>query len=357
MQRAIELAVQAQGFVSPNPLVGCVILRDSQIVAEGWHKNFGDPHAEAQALASIHGPLDSTTLVCTLEPCSHIGRNPSCADTIIAAGIRRVVVGCTDPNPLVQGRGIARMRAAGIEVIENVLEKECRWMNRFFLKSITEKAPYSILKVAQTIDSRVSAAQGERLQLSCRESQIRLHELRAQCDAVIVGADTAIIDNPQLNVRFSSGRDPVRVVIDSQLRCPTNLQLFSDTNAASTIVCCSSSMQGTAQALSLQAKGVRFVFAVPEVTGHLNLHHCLEQLYSQYSICSVLIEAGSKLSKACIDQRCVDELMLIVTPVLLGNGPIAFDGGLVQDPMEQTFHLQSVQISGADCHILMTTKQ
>lgn len=228
MRRAMELAGLGLGSVSPNPLVGCVVVCDDRIIGEGWHKKFGGPHAEVNAINAVTNSslLPSATVYVNLEPCSHVGKTPPCADLLVEKRVKRVVIANSDTNPLVAGKGIARLRAAGIEVSLGVLAQEGRWLNRRFFAYICEGRPYVILKWAESADGRMSSADGKPLWISNACSRRRVHQWRTQEDAVLVGAGTAELDNPRLNVRDWSGRNPVRVVLDPSLRLPDTLHLF-----------------------------------------------------------------------------------------------------------------------------------
>ncbi len=366
MRQCHELAIQARGLVSPNPLVGSVILREDRIVSVGWHRHYDEAHAEAMAIRAATESVEGATLVCNLEPCSHVGRNPSCADLIVKAGIKRVVVGCVDPNPLVSGRGIGKLREAGIEVVVGVLEQESQWLNRFFMTAITEQRPYVILKVAQSLDTRVNRAPGERAAISSDQSRKVIHELRASCDAVVIGADTAIADDPQLTVRDVVGRQPYRILLDSTLRCPERLRLFNDEYTSKTIVCVAEEHANGPKARALEEQGVRLQIVETTSQGRIQLKKCFEQLYRVHGICSVLVEAGSRLSGAMVQHNIADELLIISSADLLGSGEYAFTVSTpdaidtlprsVEAFRLRTFVTHSVNNFGSDIHMLMLPK-
>ena len=240
MQRALQLAEYGRGNVSPNPMVGCVIVHNDQIIGEGWHRQYGGPHAEVRAVEDVekrnngHFFSEATAYV-TLEPCSHTGKTPPCADLLVSKGVKKVVVCNDDPNPLVSGRGIERLRAAGIEVVCGVLAEEGKKLNRRFFFSFTEKLPYVILKWAETADGYIAAESGRTVQISGMFSSLRVHKWRSEEDAILVGYNTAFNDNPKLDVRHWKGRNPVRIVLDRHLRLPESLHLF-DTSQPTFIV-------------------------------------------------------------------------------------------------------------------------
>lgn len=228
MQRAMELARLGLGSVSPNPLVGCVVVTDNRIIGEGWHRQFGGPHAEVNALHEVTDSslLSQSTVYVNLEPCSHVGKTPPCADLIIRKGVQRVVIANLDSNPLVAGKGIEKIRAAGIEVTLGVLEKEGRALNKRFFTRIEQGVPYIILKWAESADGYLGHHDSGPVWISSELSRHQVHQWRSEEDAVLVGTRTAAIDNPRLNVRDWTGRNPLRVVIDTALELPSTLHLF-----------------------------------------------------------------------------------------------------------------------------------
>lgn len=224
----MELAGWGLGSVSPNPMVGCVIVHDDQIIGEGWHRKFGGPHAEVHAINQVADSslLPASTVYVNLEPCSHFGKTPPCADLLVEKQVKRVVIANRDPNPQVAGRGIDRLRSAGVEVTEGLLEKEGRWLNRRFFINMERQMPYVILKWAESADGFMASSSRAPVWISNERSRQRVHQWRAEEDAVLVGAGTAQSDNPRLNVRDWTGRNPVRVVFDPNLRLPSGLHLF-----------------------------------------------------------------------------------------------------------------------------------
>jgi diaminohydroxyphosphoribosylaminopyrimidine deaminase/5-amino-6-(5-phosphoribosylamino)uracil reductase len=228
MQRCFDLASNGLGSVSPNPLVGCVIVHNDKIIGEGWHKKYGEPHAEVNAVASVGDKslLSSSTVYVNLEPCSHHGKTPPCADMLVSHQVKKVVISNVDSNELVSGKGIQKLRNAGIEVVTGVLEQEGRHLNRRFFTYMEKRRPYIILKWAQTSDGFISRNSNETWAVSNELSKKLVHRWRSEEDAFLVGTQTAAIDNPQLNVREWTGRNPVRVVLDRSLRLPSSLHLF-----------------------------------------------------------------------------------------------------------------------------------
>lgn len=228
MQRALDLAERGKGAVRPNPLVGCVLVHEGKIIGEGFHAQYGGPHAEVNAIASVTDPklLTGATAYVSLEPCSHYGKTPPCANLLVDKGIKSVVVATLDPNPLVAGKGVKLLEEAGISVQIGLLEREARWQNRRFFCQQEKQRPYLILKWAQTQDGFIARENFDSKWISCSQSRQLVHQWRAEEQAILVGKNTAFHDNPRLNVRDWSGNDPIRVVLDSRLELPANLNVF-----------------------------------------------------------------------------------------------------------------------------------
>lgn len=322
MRHALQLAERGTGAVSPNPRVGCVIVDHDGIVAEGWHQRFGEPHAEAHALLNLARPLsEHATLYVTLEPCSHTGKTPPCADAIIASGIKRVVVGMVDPNPLVSGKGIERLLAHGISVDVGIEEEACRWMNRSFIKYIGTHMPYVVLKVAMSIDGTIATEPRSRLPLTGEGAQRIVHALRAELDGVMVGGATVNIDDPSLNVRSVNGRNPIRIILDSTLAVSEESNIVRTAPSQRTIIYTASEFAQSGKAERLRDRGVEIRTAALSDDGHLDLSATMRDLGS-IGLASVLIEAGPALAASLLRQALVDELRVHKAAEFLqpGNG-------------------------------------
>lgn len=228
MRRALELAELGRGYVSPNPMVGCVIVHDGKIIGEGWHKEYGGPHAEVNAILSVENLdlLRESTVYVSLEPCAHWGKTPPCANLLAEKKVKQVIIAATDSNPLVGGKGIQILKNAGIEVITGILEKEARWQNRRFFTQIEKQRPYVILKWAQTQDGFVARENFDSKWISNAQSRQLVHKWRAEEDAILVGKNTAAHDNPRLDVRDWVGKNPIRIVLDTHLNLTMDLNLF-----------------------------------------------------------------------------------------------------------------------------------
>ncbi len=332
MRKALSLAQEGVGYVSPNPLVGCVIVgQDGKIVGEGAHHQFGGPHAEPNAIADAesngHTVAGSTAYV-TLEPHSHHGKTPPCCDLLIEKRIARCIVAMVDPNPNVSGEGIRRMREAGILVEVGLLEAEARELNRFFIKHITTGLPYLTLKVASSLDGRSALASGESKWITSEASRKMVHKLRAEHDAVMVGTGTARADDPALTVRLVEGRQPRRIVLDPQLQLPHTLSLLTDEYHEKTIVVTSQQTveTGGTQVQWLRQQGVEII-AVPAGDGRLDLNALLKKLGDQ-GISSIVVEAGPTLAASIVHNKLFDEMQLFVAPLFLGAESRPSIGGL-----------------------------
>ena len=316
MRAALRLARRGIGTTHPNPRVGAVVLRDGEAVGAGYHERAGEPHAEIRALEAA-GPLASgATLVATLEPCAHVGRTPPCVDAILSAGVRRVVMGMRDPNPLVNGRGARLLREAGLEVVEGVLEPECRALNPAYLKHITTGLPWVLLKSMVSLDGRMASENGESHGLG-GEAELRLaHRLRAEHDAVVVGSGTVLADDPELTVRRVRGRNPIRVVLDSSLRIPSGSRLLASARRAPLVVATVSG--DVARASALEAAGARVWRFEPSAEGRVPLPPLLSRLAEEGAI-SILVEGGAAVHSSFLRAGLADRVAIGVAPILLGG--------------------------------------
>jgi diaminohydroxyphosphoribosylaminopyrimidine deaminase/5-amino-6-(5-phosphoribosylamino)uracil reductase len=307
MRRALDLAELGRGRVSPNPLVGCVIVVDDQIIGEGYHEHYGGPHAEPLAVATVKDPdlLERATVYVTLEPCAHVGKTPPCADMLVAKKVKEVIIATKDSNPLVGGRGIAKLRAGGLTVTTGVLEKEARSQNRRFFTQMEKNRPYVLLKWAQTMDGFVARANYDSKWISNVHSRQLVHRWRAEEDAVLVGTKTAYYDNPKLNVRDWTGRDPLRIVIDKQLTLDPNGFLFDQTQPT---ICYN-------QIKEEKQDNLLYVKLPPD----FQVGDLLADLHSR-KVQSVLVEGGSVLLQHFIGQDLWDEARVFTGNVTFGSG-------------------------------------
>ena len=307
MRRALELARLGLGTVSPNPMVGCVIVHENQIVGEGWHQIYGGPHAEVNAIANVTDKeiLLACTVYVNLEPCAHFGKTPPCADLLVAHQVKRVVVANVDPNPLVGGKGIKKLEAAGIEVVIGVLEHEGQELNKRFFRGLASQRPYVILKWAETSDGFIARANYDSKWISSPGSRMLVHKWRAEEDAIMVGANTALYDDPQLTVRDWSGRDPLRIVIDRNLRLPDHLKLFTDTLPT--------------LRYNLHKSEKFETYELVRVDAEQFIDNLLHDLYTR-GIRSVIVEGGSAVLHYLIDNKLWDEARVFVSRQHFGEG-------------------------------------
>ena len=346
MGRALTLARKGVGRTSPNPAVGCVIVRDGVIVGEGWHRKAGTPHAEVHALAMAGEAARGADLYVTLEPCSHHGRTPPCADALVAAGVGRVFVGMVDPNPRVSGQGIARLREAGISVTVGVREDECRCLVEAFVKHVTTGLPFVVLKSALTLDGKTATSSGDARWITCEQSRRAVHRLRSRVDAIMVGSGTVLADDPELTVRMVRGRDPLRVVVDSGLRIPETARLLSLTSAAPTLIATCS--KDEARIRSLSRPGVE-ILRCRETAGQVDLTDLLRQLGGR-GVQTLLLEGGETLAGAMLRQGQIDKFLFYLAPRLVGGAGKGIFGGSGVAAMADAFPVRIVATrrSGSD---------
>lgn len=346
MKRALTLARKGIGKTSPNPAVGCIIVKDGQVVGQGWHKKAGTPHAEIHALAAAKDAARGADVYVTLEPCCHTGKTPPCSDALIKAGVKRVIVGMKDPNPKVSGGGIAALESAGIEVVGGVLEDECRQINLPFIKQITTGLPYVTFKCAMTLDGNIATVTGESKWISCLDSRRLVHKMRSRMDAIMVGVDTIIADNPELTVRLVRGRDPVRIIVDTRLRTPESVKVLSERLASGTII--ATTETNPKVHLRYTQQGVT-ILVCEEDSGRVCMDDLLYKL-GNMGIQSILLEGGSRLAGSMLQSGLIDELVFFVAPKIIGNNGFAPFTLLGMTSMDQAIKLvyTKVEKSGVD---------
>ena len=323
MRRALELARLGLGRTSPNPPVGAVIVRDGEIIGEGYHRAAGIAHAEVDAIQNASQSVDSSTIYVTLEPCNHHGRTPPCTSAILDAGIASVVYGVTDPNPRVEGRGADWLRAAGLDVVEGILEDECREVARFFLHSATTNSPWVIAKFASTLDGKIATTTGQSQWITGDASRRRSHQLRGLVDAVVVGAGTVRADRPTLTARIPGVSQPLRVVVAGSSELPPDAPVF-DPKFGPTLVFAGSQIEGVSQQIGI--RGTDVVQVDTDASGRLNLGDVLEHL-SQRGIQSVMVEGGGELLGSFVTEGHVDEVWAFLSMSLVGGRTAATSVG------------------------------
>ncbi|MCL6643256.1 MAG: bifunctional diaminohydroxyphosphoribosylaminopyrimidine deaminase/5-amino-6-(5-phosphoribosylamino)uracil reductase RibD, partial [Candidatus Bipolaricaulota bacterium] len=335
MRRALELAERGAGWTSPNPLVGAVVVKEHRVIGEGWHEEFGGPHAESVALQRAGPHARGADLYVTLEPCvAAPGKhNPPCADAIIHAGIRRVFVAVRDPDPRINGRGIARLQGAGIEVIEGLLEREARKLNEIYLKFKTTGLPFMTLKMAMTADGKIATRTGDSQWISSERSLRFAHELRRRHRAILVGIGTVLADDPQLTVRLHPhprplspvrergegvrGRQPIRIILDSHGRIPVDAAVMRSAGEIRTIIATTDAMPSEKEQALRQAHVE--VWRLPATEGGRVALHALIQKLAQEQIDSLLIEGGSEIAWSFLREKLIDKILLVIAPKIVGG--------------------------------------
>ncbi|MBR1396466.1 MAG: bifunctional diaminohydroxyphosphoribosylaminopyrimidine deaminase/5-amino-6-(5-phosphoribosylamino)uracil reductase RibD [Selenomonadaceae bacterium] len=314
MEIALNIAANARGRTSPNPMVGAVIVKDGRIIAEGWHRKAGTPHAEVHALNMAGELAEGATLYVTLEPCSHFGRTPPCANAIVNAGIKRVVAAMSDPNSKVAGNGFKILTDAGIEVKVGVLEDEAKKLNEVFLKWITTKMPFVTLKTAMSLDGKIATASGQSQWITCAESRKRVHELRDINDAIMVGVGTVLADNPTLTARIDGGKNPIRIIVDSNARTPIEANVVTDGQAQTIIAVTENAPRNKIEAL--KNLGVDIITAGNDKRVDLTL---LMRELGKRDITSVFVEGGGTLNFSLLNENLVDKLYAFIAPKIIGG--------------------------------------
>jgi len=327
MKQALAIAQYASGRTSPNPMVGAVIVSDGRVVGQGWHRKAGTPHAEINALQQAGALAQGATMYVTLEPCSHYGRTGPCADAVIDAGIKKVVVAMNDPNPLVAGRGIQKLRDASIQVVEGVLAADAAALNEIFIKHISTQMPFVALKSALSLDGKIAAFTGHSQWITGPESRERVQKLRDCYDGILVGIGTVLADNPSLTTRLPyKGKNPIRIIIDSMARTPLEAQIVTDGLAPTIIVVTHEAPQDRVNAL--RSCGVE-VLATVANKGGVDLRQLFLALAGR-SITSIFIEGGASINASVLAENLVDKIYWFIAPKIIGGlgalGPVGGQG-------------------------------
>ncbi len=319
MREVLNLARKGAGSVSPNPLVGCVVVKNGRIIGRGYHRYYGGPHAEIYAIRSAGKRIRGSTLYVNMEPCNHYGKTPPCTDLIIKKGIKHVIVGMRDPNPIVSGKGIAQLRKARIQVDVGILEHECEKLNEMFTTFVTQRRPFVTLKIAQTLDGKISIPHARSRWITNDTSRHIVHALRFVYDAVLVGAGTVRIDNPKLTVRHVRGRNPIRVVLDGPFLVNVNSSVFS--RSAKTILFISERAAGEkhGKVKLLRKKGVEVIAIAAHKTSDIPIKKILKLLAGR-GIASVMVEGGAEVFQKFIKAKLVDKLLIFIAPIIAGEG-------------------------------------
>lgn len=341
MRMALRLAAKARGRTSPNPMVGAVLVKNGRVLASGYHKKAGEPHAEAVALKKAGGAAKGATLYVTLEPCSHTNkRTPPCSPLVVSSGIKRVVVAMIDPNPKVSGGGVKTLRKAGIEVTTGVLEAEARKLNEAFIKYITTGMPFVTLKIAQTLDGKIATATGESKWITGEKAREEGRRLRDTNDAILVGVNTVLKDDPSLTTRAPGGRDPIRIILDSKLRTPLAAKVITQSSSAKTYIATLDGMPKD-KLLKLLDAGAE-IFIAKGKRGQIDLKYLMRMLGSQ-GVMSVLIEGGAEVNASALKSGIVDKVVVFVAPLLMtGRDSLCSIGGISPARLSRAVRLADV---------------
>lgn len=318
MKRALKLARKGEGRVSPNPMVGAVIVKEGRIIGEGYHRKFGGNHAEINAINNASEAIEGATLYVTLEPCSHYGKTPPCADRVVEVRLKRVVIGTVDPSPLVSGRGIEILKRHGIETEVGILKEECGKINETFFKFIRTRIPFITLKFAQTIDGRIATSTGHSRWISSEPSLKFAHKLRSLHDGIMVGAGTILKDDPELTVRRVRGKNPVRIVVDSTLRIPVNAPILKNQERAKTIIA-TTHRRDKDKLSQLTEAGIEVLIIDADGKGRVDLKKLLIEL-GKREMSSILVEGGSEIITSFLKEKMADRLVIITAPKITGKG-------------------------------------
>lgn len=349
MRRALHLARKGIGKTSPNPAVGAVVVRDGSIVGEGWHRRAGTPHAEVHALRQAGESARGGDVYVTLEPCSHHGRTPPCAEALVAAGVARVFVGMIDPNPLVSGRGVELLRRAGITVETGLLEAECRMLNEAFIKHVTTGRPLVVLKSALTLDGKTATACGDSRWVTSALSRRLVHRLRARMDGVMIGVGTLMADDPELTVRLVKGRNPLRIVVDSDLRTPPAARLLAPAGGGGAVL--ATVCSDAAKLATFAAAGVD-VLVCSSDGGRVDLPDMLDRLGAR-GVQSILLEGGETLAGEMLRQGLIDKFLFFLAPKLIGGEGKGVFAGAGATLMEQAVPLRIERVGRVGGDILL----
>ena len=342
MQNALNLATGGAGWVSPNPLVGCVLVREGEIVGRGYHQRFGGPHAEIHALREAGDRARGATLYVTLEPCCHTGKTPPCTDAILESRVERVIVAMRDPNPRVDGGGLARLENAGVEVTVGVCEAAARKLNEAFIKHITSRQPFVTSKSAISVDGKIATRSGSSRWITGEAARAVGHQMRHASDAIMVGIGTALQDDPQLTTRIPGQpvSNPLRVVVDSSLRLSPGARVADVAEDRRTLVA-TTRQAADSKAQALRERGVEVIGLPAQSDGRVDLGTLCKVLGEQ-GIASLLVEGGAALTAALLEQRLVDKMVFFVAPKIIGGDGVSVFGPCGVDSMEQALPMREL---------------
>ncbi|MFP4015456.1 MAG: bifunctional diaminohydroxyphosphoribosylaminopyrimidine deaminase/5-amino-6-(5-phosphoribosylamino)uracil reductase RibD [Halanaerobiales bacterium] len=358
MKIALELAQKGEGYTSPNPMVGSVVVKDGEIIGQGYHQYYGGPHAEVYALDQAGERAEGATIYVTLEPCSHYGKTPPCSVKVVNSGVKKAVIAMTDPNPLVAGRGIKHLEKAGIEVKVGILEKEAKELNEPFVKFICTDRPFVYLKSAQTLDGFLATRTGDSKWITNEKARLFGHKLRHKVDAILVGIGTVINDDPSLTTRLpdQKGKDSTRIILDARLEIPLEARLINQESEAGTIIVTGEDCDLNRKEELSEKKGVDILTIPLNAQGRIPLDLLLKILHDQ-CISSILVEGGGRVNYSFLKAGLVDKIYSFIAPKILGgNDGISMYAGEGPSLMSQVKEIKDIQYQILDDNILLIGK-
>lgn len=350
MNDALLLAKKGVGFTNPNPFVGAVIVKDEKVIGQGWHEKYGGWHAERNALRDcLESPIGATMYV-TLEPCCHFGKTPPCTEAIIKSGIKKVVIGCLDPNPFMSGKAVAILKDSGISVTTGVLQDKCQKQNEVFFHYIVNKTPYVVMKYAMTMDGKIATANGKSKWITEKNARENVHKSRNLYSSIMVGVGTVIADNPSLTCRIDGGRNPTRIICDTNLRTPLESTVITTAKDVRTILATTCNDKG--KKIPYQKHGCELL-VIKRKENHIDLNHLMTEL-GNIGIDSVLLEGGSTLNFSALQSKIVNKVQAYIAPKLFGgNNSKTPVGGIGIQEVGNSFTLKNQTISWFDKDILL----
>lgn len=356
MKKCIKLALKGDGKTSPNPLVGCVVLnKNGKEIATGYHKKYGDPHAEADALNKLGDEARGGTLIVNLEPCSHHGKTPPCVDLIIKKGIKTLVIGMKDPNPNVEGNGVEKCKKAGIEVIENVLHDECIKLNEVFIKNVTQKKVFVAIKTATTLDGKIATKTGDSKWITSEKARKEVQKIRSRYDAILTTSSTIIKDNPSMTCRLKNGKNPIKIILDRELKTAPDSKIYSSSGEKIYIF-----VDESIKNIKTHSNTTNVVIIKCKTHNcKLDLDFAFNKLF-ELGIKSVLVEAGGKLNGELVSQSLTDKIYHFIAPKILGDkeGINAFEGRNINKISDTiAFQIESVNNFSPDILIVYTPQR
>lgn len=353
MKKALELSKKGYGHVNPNPLVGCVIVKEGRVISQGYHKKYGDKHAEVNAIENAKESLTGATMYVTLEPCSHFGKTPPCVNKIIENKISKVYIAMKDPNPLVAGRGINILKDNGVEVKVGILEEEARRINEIFIKYITQRKPFCTLKSAITLDGKIATHTGDSKWISNKKSREIVHELRQKYSGILVGINTVIKDDPMLNVRLKGIKDvshPTRIIVDSRLRIPMKSKVLNNLKEIKTVIA-TTKYADEEKIEKLKSIGAKVIIC-KDLNNRVDLKDLMDKIVD--TVDSILIEGGGSIAYSALESGIVDKVDVFIAPKIFGGiSSKGFIGGIGVEKVDDAFEVRDMKIRDVDGDIYL----